>query len=1102
MGPKKADNASNKYKKFTQLEHVLARPDTYIGSVSRDIDQHWVLDDDKSKMIPKQITHVPGLYKIYDEILVNAIDQSTIDKTLDTISVNIDGDEITVFNNGQGIPIEMHDEYKVYIPELIFGNLLTSSNYDDTVERTTGGRNGFGAKLANIFSKSFSIEIVDAKSKQMYTQSWSNNMTVKTKPIIKKTTIKGGYAKFTFTPDYEKFGMKGMEPDTLAIFEKRAYDVCACTEKMKVFFNDKQLNIRNFEKYVEMYIGDKTDTPRVYEKTKNWEVIVCMSDTGYKQVSFVNGICTSNGGTHVEYITRNMVNKISELISQKHKNVVLRPQFIKDHLFVFVRSTIVNPSFSSQTKTECTSKPSTFGSKFEPNDEFYKKVAKLGIMDEAVALAKHKEMRELSKTDGKKRISIKGIPKLDDANKAGSVNSSKCTLILTEGDSAKTFAISGLSVVGRDLWGVFPLKGKMLNVRDASPKQLLENVEINALKQILGLQHGKEYKSVSELRYGKIMILTDADVDGSHIKGLIINFIHHFWPTLLDLDPSFICSMITPIVKATKGNKTEKFYNLTEFNTWKRNNANVKGWSIKYYKGLGTSTANEAKEYFKELARNTVRYVPNLEEEQENSKSIELAFKKENADKRKTWILDGIENGECLDNDEKSITYDQFINKDLIWFSIADLQRSIPCMVDGFKPSQRKVLYACRKRSSNKEIKVSQLAGYISTETSYHHGEQSLMGAIITMAQNYVGANTMNLLNPIGQFGTRLMGGKDAASPRYIFTNLSEHGIELFNKNDDPLLEYLDDDGFKIEPKYFVPTLPTVLINGAEGIGTGYSSTVPCYNPKDIKKQILKILDGKQPDMIHPWYKGFEGTVEPGEADQSYVMKGVYRVTGRTTVEITELPVGKWTQDYKEFLESVSEGVSTKTPLVTSYENHSTETKVKFIVRFDDRLLQKMIKNGTFEKEMKLTANISTRNMHLFDANYNIKKYNNVIEILKDYVDVRIDFYNKRKAHMLKTMRSEFSLLDDKIRFIKMVVDNKLVVFKRKKQDIIDDLKKHKFPLVDKTYDYLLGIKLYLLTEESIEEFEKKKASLENQINNLESKTVPELWKKDLENIN
>lgn len=1100
MPPKKQSEASNKYKKFTQLEHVLARPDTYVGSIARDIDQHWVLDADKTKMIPKQITHIPGLYKIYDEILVNAIDQSTIDKTLDTISVNIEGDEISVFNNGTGIPIEMHDEYKVYIPELIFGNLLTSSNYDDTIERTTGGRNGFGAKLANIFSKSFTIEIVDAKSHQMYTQTWTNNMTVKTKPIIKKTNIKGGYAKFTFVPDYEKFGMKGMEDDTLAIFEKRAYDVCACTEKMKVYFNDKQLNIKSFEKYVDMYIGNKTETPRVYERNDNWEVVACMSENGYKQVSFVNGICTSNGGTHVEYITRSMVNKISELITQKHKNIVLRPQFIKDHLFVFVRSILINPSFSSQTKTECTSKPSTFGSKFEPSDEFYKKIAKLGIMDEAIALAKHKEMRELSKTDGKKKISIKGIPKLDDANKAGTASSEKCTLILTEGDSAKTFAISGLSIVGRDFWGVFPLKGKMLNVRDASPKQLLENVEINALKQILGLQQNKVYKSVSELRYGKIMILTDADVDGSHIKGLIINFIHHFWPSLLELDPSFICSMITPIVKASKGNKSEKFYNLTEFDNWKKKNANGKGWTIKYYKGLGTSTGSEAKEYFKELAKNTVRYVPNDEDEGNNNASIELAFKKENADKRKTWILDGIENGQCIDNDVKNISYNQFINKDLIWFSIADLQRSIPCMVDGFKPSQRKVLYACRKRSSNKELKVSQLAGYISTETSYHHGEQSLMGAIITMAQNYVGSNTMNLLTPSGQFGTRLMGGKDAASPRYIYTNLSNHGIELFNRNDDPLLDYLDDDGFKIEPKYFVPTLPVVLINGAEGIGTGYSSNVPCYNPKDIKKQILRILEGKEPEMIHPWYRGFEGTIEQNDIEQSYVMKGVYKVVGRTTVEITELPVGKWTQDYKEFLESVSEGVATKTPLVTSYENHSTENKVKFIVRFDDKVLQKMVKNGTFEKELKLTSNISTRNMHLFDANYNIKKYHNVIEIMKDYVDVRKVFYDKRKAHMLKTMQSEFSVLDQKIRFIQMIVNNELVVFKRKKQEIIDDLKRLEFPMIDKTYDYLMGIKLYLLTEESIDDFEKKKENIVALIKDLESKTVSDLWKKDLEN--
>jgi len=1089
---------TQKYKKYTQLEHVLARPDTYVGSISKDVDVHWVLNKKKEGMKQKQIAHVPGLYKIFDEILVNAIDQSTTDNTLDVIKVNIDGDTIEIYNNGVGIPIEIHEEYDMYIPELIFGNLLTSSNYDDTKERKTGGRNGYGAKLANIFSKTFSIEIVDSKSKKKYTQTWSNNMKEKSEYKITKSNIKGGYAKFTFTPDYEKFGMKGMDEDTKALFEKRTYDVCACTNlRVKVYFNEEQIKIKNFEKYVDMYIGEKNETPRVYEKNENWEVIVCATDNNFRQVSFVNGICTYNGGTHVDYVVRNMITKLTEIIVAKHKNLNIKNQFIKDHLFVFIKSTLVNPSFSSQTKTECTSKPSTFGSRFEPNEEFYKKIAKLGIMDEAVALAKHKEMRELSKTDGKKKTSLKGIPKLDDANKAGTSKSERCTLILTEGDSAKTFAISGLSVVGRDYYGIFPLRGKMLNTREATAKQLLENAEINALKQIIGLQQNKEYtkENITELRYGKIMILTDADVDGSHIKGLILNFIHTFWPSLLKVNPSFVYAMITPIIKASNRNEVKHFYNLNEFNEWKATN-NGNGWNIKYYKGLGTSTSNEAKDYFKDMTKNTVKYKTNEESEITNDECIELAFKKENADKRKQWIINGIDNGETLNHDKKEISYNEFINRDLIWFSIADLQRSIPSMVDGFKPSQRKVMYACRKRSSNKEIKVSQLAGYVSTETSYHHGEQSLMGAIISMAQNYAGSNNMNLLNPNGQFGSRIMNGKDAASPRYIFTNISQNGLRMFNKQDDPIYEYMDDDGFKIEPKYFVPILPMVLINGAEGIGTGFSSYIPCYNPKDVKRQICNALENKEIETIHPYYEGFKGTIEENGTG-SYIIKGCYKFISKNRIEITEIPFNKSIQEYKEFLESISEGVAKK-PLIDTYENHSTENNVNFIVRFESNVIERLQKEKTLEKEMKLTSTISIRNMHLFDENNNIKKYDNVVEIIKDFVKVRLEFYEKRKQHMLKTMNNDYTILSNKVRFIQMVVDEKLIIFKRKKQDIIEELKKEKFKLVDKSYDYLLNMKLYFLTSENIKDIENKKKELEVNIKNLGEKSIDSMWKDEI----
>ena len=1089
--------ANQIYQKLSQLEHVLQRPNSYIGSVESDTTNMWVMNDDKTHMEERPIKYSPGLYKIFDEILVNAIDQSFLDNMVDTIKVWVDYDtgSVTVQNNGKGIPIEIHEKEKIYIPELIFGNLLTSSNYDDTKKRTTGGVNGLGSKLANIFSTNFHIEIHDTKHKKKYIQSWENNMKKVNNPKIAAFSGKQGMVKFTFTPDYPRFGIEKMTKDVFYLFEKRTYDVCACTNsKIKVYFNDIQLNIKTFEKYVDLYGGNKSQ--RVTEKTENWDVAVEFSPDGFKQISFVNGISTSHGGTHVDHVVKGITSKLMDIIASKNKGLVVKAPFIKDHIRVFVKSTLVNPSFSSQSKTECTSKVSSFGSKFEPSEDFYKKIGKTGITDEVIALSKHKEMRELGKTDGKKRSNIKGIPKLDDANKAGTLQSKKCTLVLTEGDSAKTFAISGLSVVGRDHWGVFPLRGKLLNARDATVKNLTGNAEISALKQILGLQQGKVYKSTGELRYGRVMILTDADVDGSHIKGLIMNFLHAFWPSILEIDPGFVCAMITPIVKATKGNQTKRFYNLPEFDEWKKTSEYGKSWNIKYYKGLGTSTGAEAKEYFKELELNTVKYITNTNTEIPNKDCMELAFKKDYADKRKTWILEGIDRKETLPHDQKRITFDEFINKDLIWFSIADLRRSIPSMVDGLKPSQRKVLHACRKRPNNRELKVSQLAGYVSTETCYHHGEASLTGAIVGMAQNFVGSNGINLLNPNGQFGTRLMGGKDSASPRYIFTNLSKNGQELFKKQDDAVLNYLDDDGFKIEPEYFVPTLPMVLINGAEGIGTGYSTSIPCYNHEDVKEQLKRVMNGKEPEKIHPWYKNFNGTIiekEPGQ----YTVSGCYKVLGRKCVEITELPIGKWTDDYKSFLESISEGVAKK-PIIESYENNSTEDKVNFTLYFNADILEKFVKTKTLEKELKLTTNMSTKNMHLFDANNNIKKYHNVGDIIKDFAKVRLEYYDKRKEYMLKTMKNETNILSEKIRFIKMVCDDKITVFRRKKNEIIEDLKTHKFKKMNDCYDYLIGMKLYFLTEENIKEYEDKYEEIKKTMKDLENKTAKDLWAHEL----
>lgn len=1074
--------ASSKYQKYTPLEHILARPGMYIGSVEFDSSKQWIIEE--NQFVEKNVLFSPGLYKIFDEILVNAIDQSTMDTELDKIAVNVNKEEgfVSVLNTGNGIPIEMHETHKVYIPELIFGNLLTSSNYDDTQQRTTGGTNGLGAKLTNVFSTHFIVETVNEGKK--YIQEWKNNMSEKSKPKITKCNKKG-YVKITFYPDFEKFKMKSFQDTNIVeLFEKRTYDACACThEKVKVYFNDKQINVKTFEKYTQLYLPDKT--PKLMFYANNWEICVApTTKDSFRQVSFVNGINTSIGGSHVDCVMGQLIKKITETLTSKHKDLKVKPQYIKDHMFVFIKCLIVNPSFSSQLKTECTTRYKDFGSRLEITDDQIKKVLKLGFIEDIIALAKHKENRELNKTDGKKSSSIRGIPKLEDAVKAGTSQSNKCTLILTEGDSAKTFAISGLSIVGRDYYGVFPLKGKLLNVREATTKQLMDNTEINNIKQILGLQQGKVYKNTDDLRYGHVMILTDADVDGSHIKGLFINFIHTFWSSLLQNIPDFLVSMRTPIIKASLRQSVKEFYTQIDFERWYKNTPMVKQWKIKYYKGLGTSTSNEAKEYFKQLERNVVKYTY----DKTDNSSVVLAFQKNKSDERKTWITQGTEKNETLDSSTNNVSVNDFIHKDLIWFSIHDNVRSIPNIMDGLKPSQRKILYVCRKRNITNEIKVSQLSGIVSSEAAYHHGEVSLMSTIINMAQNFVGSNTMNLLEPIGQFGTRLLGGKDAASPRYIFTKLSEHVKYLFNSNDDPILTYLEDDGMKIEPQYYVPILPLVLINGAEGIGTGYSTNIPCFNPDDIKQNIICYLNSKEMKEMVPWYPNFKGSIHD-KGNGSYVTKGVWKLSeNKKAIKITELPIGKWTNVYKEFLDSLLDK-----NIIKKYENHSSESDVHFIVHSTSEFTDD---TDAIESILKLTSSLSTTNMHLFNEKGIITKYNDVNYIIKNFVDIRLKYYNIRKEYLLHTWSEQLNTLGDKIRFIKLVINEDIIVFRRNKQNIKEQLENHEFS--SKQFDELLSIKLHAFTEEELVKLENEITKIKTNMNVLKQKSKHDLFIDEL----
>lgn len=1134
--PSTDTGAGDKYQKLTQLEHIIKRPDTYIGSIEKTTQQMWVYDSATESMDFREITFVPGLYKIFDEILVNAADNKQNDAKMDEIKITIDREagEISVWNNGRGIPIEIHSKEKIYVPELIFGHLLTSSNYNDDQKKVTGGRNGFGAKLCNVFSTEFSIETYDSRQKKKYRQTWTDNMSKCGKAKI--TECKGDdYTKVTFKPDYKKFGMEGMDDDFEALAKRRVYDL-AGTSKVAVKLNGTRIPVRNFKKYMEMYTkaikkergeeaaNDKSEIVTASPDPR-WEIGFAVSDGSFQQVSFVNSIATTSGGTHVNYIADQICNKLSEVVKKRNKQgATLKPAQIRNHIFVFVNALIVNPAFTSQTKEQLTTKQSQFGSKCALDDDFYKKVLKTEVMTNILSFAEKKADQLLKKTDGSRRSRMNN-PKLTDANKAGTKDGHHCTLILTEGDSAKGLAMAGRAVVGPDLFGVFPLRGKLLNVRDASIDQISKNAEIQNIKNFLGLQHKKEYTDTRGLRYGHLMIMTDQDHDGSHIKGLLINFLQVQFPSLLKI-PEFLIEFITPIVKVWKGDpknptKSKSFFTMPEYEQWREEHPNDRSWQHKYYKGLGTSTTEDAQIYFRDLDRHLKEFHTMQDNE---AQLIDLAFSKKKADERKEWLRQ-FKPGTYLDHSMKQISYTDFINKELILFSMADNQRSIPSVVDGLKPGQRKVLYTCFKKNVKKDMKVVELAGHVSGMTAYQHGDASLQQTIVGLAQTFVGSNNINCLEPSGNFGSRLQGGSDCASARYIYTRLSPFARRIFNQSDEPLLTYNEDDGEKIEPELYVPVVPMILINGADGIGTGWSSSIPNYNPEDIVANLKRMMDGEEPEPMHPWFRGFTGEVTPLGPDR-YKFSGIVKESGEKEVEITELPIRTWTQDFKDKLEDIIK--AEKTPsFIKDYKDYNTHTKVHFIIQMDEKHMQSALNEG-LEEKFKLSKSIATSNLVAFDPEGRITKYATVTDILKEFYAVRLKFYEKRKQHQLSELQKELDKFTNQARFVQMIIDGQLVISKKKKALLISELKEKGFKAFPKVadavkageteqvveeegeeeanvevasnaYDYLLGMPIWSLTQERVEKLLRQIGDKEIEIDDLIKLSKEDIWRRDLD---
>ncbi len=887
-------SASN-YRKMTHKQHIMEITDTYVGS-DEQIPRYsrlLITDEDGNLAIrDSSITLPEAVERLFIEILSNSSDNVDASRKAGidagAIEVNVTNTTVSVRNGGIPIPIELHADENIYVPELIFGNLLTSSNYDKEVDRTGCGRNGYGAKLVNIFSKLFSLKIGDSVRGLEYHQYWTDNMDVRHEPVI--TQYAGeSYVEITYELDFQRFGYQQYPEEALALFARHAADT-ALMMKTPVYFNQTLLNYSNVRNYAKLLFGkdeknivvlttydpsvqlDKKGKP-LEENTLLPQTELCIVDTPDNAlvISSVNGMMTHEGGVHVESAYKSIVGSIIKTINDSvnkgkevGKNNKKLPKLtlgdLKPHLSFILVCHLPNPKFNAQTKTMLKSPVP----KFEIPEKDIKRMLRWDFVARLYATLEAKQDQALAKSDGKKRRHI-NVTKAEDANLAGGPRSQECTLYVTEGKSAMGYAVNAISIVpdGRNIFGVYPMKGKPLNVMNATPMKLAENQEIKDLKEMLGLQEGVDYTveaNFKKLRYGYFVILADSDDDGKHIVGLILNIFHCRYPSLLAR--GYVMFLRTPILRAFFNKQSVKFYTASEYERWKVETPNWDKWKCKYYKGLATSTEKDIKEDFESPKIVMCFYDPSA------PNSMQLAFDSTLADSRKRWIAEYQDIHNAGDVQMQPIS--DFINTEFVLYSIANVARSIPRFMDGLKSSQRKAIWGAFKKWKRKvgkeaeEFKVARFANYVAEQTDYHHGEQCMCDTIVNMAQDFTGSNNMPCFIQDGQFGTRNLGGDDAGNPRYIYTRPNWWLPLVFRKEDEPLLNLLtgDDPDKHIEPATLLPIFPLSLVNGSNGIGTAWSTFIPNHNPVDIITGIRSLLAGEGVPEILPWYRGFRGTIK------------------------------------------------------------------------------------------------------------------------------------------------------------------------------------------------------------------------------------------------
>ena len=1063
-----------KYIKQDPITHILNRPDMYVGSKLFEKQHVYVYANNVIAL--KEIIVCPALVRTFVEILSNAIDNVEREAKMTYISVDLNTIQCEIKNDGAVIPVEQTDveiikgvKEPMYNHSLIFGQLLSGSNYDNTEIRYTSGRNGLGAKLTNVLSTSFNVEGVDPINKVKLVQTWTNNMRDTTGPKVTKSTRVKGYTSIKWSWDYEWFGMKkGISQDMLDLLSMHVLNASLITG-LKVTLNGVQLP-NKLASYVDLL--DEWNSSDILKLENDHSKVFVVPSTEFEAISFVNGIQTKNGGKHVNAWVDAVCRPLMEKLRGSSKSATLTIKDIKPHFKFLVVTRIPNPEFDSQEKNELKTIV-----KVDPISSYQvSKIMKWPIGATLKGLGLSKEKKQVTKAIAmsNKHPVIEGY---DKANNANGVKSKDCVLIVCEGLSAKTFAVEGISKgiggkKGRDWFGIYPLRGKMLNTRNATPTSIKNNTVITNLMKIIGLDYGNPDR-LDKLNYGKVCIITDADVDGIHIEGLILNFFHSLFPKLLKND--FVISMKTPILRVN----TTYYFDERTFRATRHQG------QIKYHKGLGTIKREEVKNVF------GIKMLQ-FKEDETSDEFFNIAFNKDESSERKNWLSQykPVDVKRTLD-DEKEIIINfnisRHLNEELVKFFHDDCKRSIPSALDGLKESQRKIIHAAKKRNLKIDTKVAQFGAYVAEQTNYHHGEDNLFKTIIRMAQSFPGSNNIPLFVEGGMFGTRLEGGEDAASPRYIFTKMVSEFNNIFNPLDDDLLNYREDDGNLIEPYHYVPTIPLLLVNGCVGIGTGWMCNMPQFNPADVVSACQLLIGGERCKFIEhvnnmkPWYKGFVGEIEK-VSDMKFQTKGVY-TEKNGVVHVTELPVGLWNSKFQKILDEKE----------VHYRNRSKPDKVDYDIIINDKFDMK-----EFEKKMCTSLNLD--NIVVFDKEEKIVKVT-LVELFEMWGEARLALNAKRRHAQLVDIDRRSHMATCKSNFIK-AVRSKQIDVTSEERNIISIIKMNAIAQQDVDIKMLLDMSVRTLTEEKRRELELsiKKMAWEREL--LCKKTDKDIWIEDLTKLN